>query len=106
MIVLRRLMVHTEGRQLVEAGGADQVGRRSGMRNWFRAGKRRTAAAIALGAISLLVLGAVAAQQNHAREALRYVVHNMCVTGQLKSGDPSPCSKVDVSGGVDKGYAI
>lgn len=40
------------------------------------------------------------------RNALWEVVHNVCVPGQLQIHDPKPCLKVDLSGGIDRGFAI
>jgi len=73
------------------------------MRGRFKRSALRTAAACAA---FLLLFGAAAAQRNQAREALRYVVNNLCVPGQLQNRVSSPCNEVDISGGVDRGYAI
>lgn len=40
------------------------------------------------------------------RNALWEVVHNVCVPGQLQNGDPTPCLKVDLKEGIDRGFAI
>jgi CDP-diacylglycerol pyrophosphatase len=40
------------------------------------------------------------------RNALWEVVHNVCVPGQLQIHDPKPCLKVDLNGGIDRGFAI
>lgn len=40
------------------------------------------------------------------RNALWEVVHNVCVPGQLQIHDPKPCQKVDLNGGIDRGFAV
>jgi len=34
------------------------------------------------------------------------VVHNVCVPGQSEHHDPSPCLQVNLSGGIERGFAI
>lgn len=38
--------------------------------------------------------------------ALWHIVNDRCVPDELKDANPSPCSMVDMSHGVDRGYAI
>lgn len=54
----------------------------------------------------LLILAAGAAQKNSARDALWQIVHNDCVPNQTLHQDPSLCTRVDLSAGVDRGFAI
>lgn len=34
------------------------------------------------------------------------MVHDQCVPGQLRNGDPAPCAEVDVSAGEGRGYVV
>jgi CDP-diacylglycerol pyrophosphatase len=63
------------------------------------------AVAICFGAGYLLV-GILAGSLDLPRSALWEVVHNVCVPGQLQNRDPMPCLKVDLSDGIDRGFAI
>ena len=47
-----------------------------------------------------------AAQISIPRNALWEVVHNVCVPGQSEHHDPKPCLKVDLTEGVEKGFAV
>jgi CDP-diacylglycerol pyrophosphatase len=40
------------------------------------------------------------------RNALWEVVHNLCVPGQSLHHDPNPCLQVDLTGGIENGFAI
>src|ERR1700730_14694486 len=55
---------------------------------------------------AFLMLAADAAQRNLSRDALWQVVHNICVPGQSQLHDPKPCLRVDLSGGIESGFAI
>ncbi|MGH9680232.1 MAG: CDP-diacylglycerol diphosphatase [Candidatus Acidiferrales bacterium] len=47
-----------------------------------------------------------AGQDSLPRNALWEVVHNVCVPGESALHNPRPCLKVDLSGGLEKGFAI
>ena len=47
-----------------------------------------------------------AAQRDLPRNALWEVVHNICVPGQSLHRDPTPCLQVDLTGGIENGFAI
>jgi CDP-diacylglycerol pyrophosphatase len=72
---------------------------------------RRTAFQV-LSALAIFICAAfllaevLAGQIELPRNALWEVVHNVCVPGQLQIHDPKPCLKVDLSGGIDRGFAI
>ncbi|MFL5257141.1 MAG: CDP-diacylglycerol diphosphatase [Rhodopila sp.] len=51
-----------------------------------------------------LLLGPATAQADPS--ALWKIVHGQCVPHEEASHDPSPCAAVDLSGGVEKGYAL
>jgi CDP-diacylglycerol pyrophosphatase len=53
-----------------------------------------------------LLLAADAAQGDISRDALWEVVHNVCVPGQSLHHDPNPCLQVDLTGGIENGFAI
>lgn len=56
--------------------------------------------------ITFLLLAANAAQGDLPRNALWGVVHNLCVPGESQFHDPMPCLHVDLSGGIESGFAI
>ena len=58
-------------------------------------------------ALTLIVAagGATAAQANADPNALWSIVHDQCVPDQETSGDPAPCSLVDLDAGERHGYA-
>jgi CDP-diacylglycerol pyrophosphatase len=60
-----------------------------------------------LFALTLIVAagGATAAQANADPDALWTIVHDQCVPDQETSGDPAPCSLVDLDAGERHGYA-
>jgi CDP-diacylglycerol pyrophosphatase len=66
----------------------------------------------ALAVFAMIICGAfllveiLAGQIELPRNALWEVVHNVCVPGQLQNRDPKPCLKVDLNGGIDRGFAI
>src|ERR1700674_396064 len=67
--------------------------------------KRRRVAASA--AICIFILSAAAAaQRGLSRDALWDVVHNVCVPGESQRHDPAPCVRVDLTAGIEKGFAI
>ena len=55
---------------------------------------------------AFLLLAADAAQRDLPRNALWEVVHNVCVPGQSLHHDPNPCLQVDLTGGIENGFAI
>jgi CDP-diacylglycerol pyrophosphatase len=50
--------------------------------------------------------GASAAHANADPNALWTIVHDQCVPDQEASGDPAPCSLVDLDAGERRGYAV
>jgi CDP-diacylglycerol pyrophosphatase len=66
----------------------------------------RRSASVAAICATLLILAASAAQKSSARDALWQIVHNVCVPNQTLRQDPSLCTRVDLSAGVEKGFAI
>jgi CDP-diacylglycerol pyrophosphatase len=56
--------------------------------------------------VAFLLVEVFAGQIELPRNALWEVVHNVCVPGQLQIHDPKPCLKVDLNGGIDRGFAI
>jgi len=81
------------------------------MMRWFTVSGRRTrtivtAAAAAICVVGLLLVAAGAAQKSPGRQTLWDIVHTMCVPGETASHNPTPCTAVDLDGGVDKGFAI
>lgn len=65
----------------------------------------RAVAAATVFACAALLVG-LAAQSKASRRALEHIVDDLCVPGQMQSQDPKPCVEVDLSGGVEKGFAI
>jgi CDP-diacylglycerol pyrophosphatase len=64
-------------------------------RNWF------------LFALAIIVAwGVTAAPANADPDALWTIVHDQCVPDQQTSGDPAPCSLVDLGAGERQGYAV
>jgi len=60
-----------------------------------------------LCALTTFLLGATgAAQDGLPRNTLWEVVHKVCVPGQSERQNPMPCLQVDLSGGIEKGFAI
>ncbi len=55
---------------------------------------------------AFLLFAADASQRNLPRNALWEVVHNVCVPGQALRHNPNPCIQVDLTGGLEKGFAI
>jgi CDP-diacylglycerol pyrophosphatase len=55
---------------------------------------------------AFLLLAAEASQRNLPRNALWELVHNICVPGQSLRHDPNPCLEVDLTGGMENGFAI
>ena len=56
--------------------------------------------------VVFLLFAADAAQRDLSRNALWEVVHNICVPGQSLHHDPNPCLQVDLTGGIENGFAI
>jgi len=73
-------------------------------------GRRTIFRALAVFAIlicsAFLIAEVLSGQIELPRNALWEVVHNVCVPGQLQIHDPKPCLKVDLNGGLDRGFAI
>jgi CDP-diacylglycerol pyrophosphatase len=75
-------------------------------------GSRLTAFRAVLAALAIcvcaafLLLAADAEQRDLPRNALWEVVHNVCVPGQSLHHDPNPCLQVDLTGGIENGFAI
>jgi CDP-diacylglycerol pyrophosphatase len=68
---------------------------------------RVSLAALAICLCAAFVLFAAdAAQRELPRNALWEVVHNICVPGQSLHHDPTPCLQVDLTGGIENGFAI
>jgi CDP-diacylglycerol pyrophosphatase len=57
-------------------------------------------------AIMSIVIAAFVAARAADPSALWHIVNDRCVPNEQKDHDPSPCSLVELSDGVDKGYAI
>ena len=75
----------------------------------------RTRCIVSRAAIVLTLICAFAAFELFAAHAtqrdlppntLWEVVHNLCVPGQSEYHDPKPCLQVDLSGGIESGFAI
>jgi CDP-diacylglycerol pyrophosphatase len=62
--------------------------------------------AVIRGCTAFLLFAANAAQGDLPRNALWEVVHNVCVPGQSLHQDPNPCLQVDLTGGIENGFAI
>ena len=58
--------------------------------------------ALIIVALSVVEIGWARADSN----ALWTIVHDECVPHEQQNGDPAPCALVDLSGGVDNGYAV
>lgn len=56
--------------------------------------------------LTFLLLAADAAQGDPSRNALWEVVSNLCVPGQSQHHNPMPCLQVDLTGGIERGFAI
>ena len=52
------------------------------------------------------LLAADASQRELPPNTLWEVVHNLCVPGQSEFHDPKPCLQVDLSAGIESGFAI
>jgi CDP-diacylglycerol pyrophosphatase len=64
----------------------------------------RWVAAASLIFAGLLFAGAAARSENP--DALWNIVHGQCVPDQEQHGDPAPCIEVNITSGIDHGYAI
>jgi CDP-diacylglycerol pyrophosphatase len=62
--------------------------------------------AVICACTAFLLFAANAAQGDLPRNALWEVVHNLCVPGQSLHHDPKPCVQVDLTGGIENGFAI
>ena len=54
----------------------------------------------------LLLFAADTSQRELPPNTLWEVVHNVCVPGQSEHHDPMPCLQVNLSGGIENGFAI
>jgi CDP-diacylglycerol pyrophosphatase len=55
---------------------------------------------------AFLILGVDAAQRDLPPNTLWEVVHNLCVPGQSEYHNPKPCLQVDLSDGIESGFAV
>jgi CDP-diacylglycerol pyrophosphatase len=55
---------------------------------------------------AFLLLASDASQRDLPRNALWEVVHSVCVPGQSLHHNPNPCLQVDLTGGIENGFAI
>jgi CDP-diacylglycerol pyrophosphatase len=69
-------------------------------------GRKPAVVASICACAAFFLLAADAAQEGLSRSALWEVVRSVCVPGQAQNRDPSPCLQVDLSGGVEEGFAI
>ncbi|MFL5335471.1 MAG: CDP-diacylglycerol diphosphatase [Geminicoccaceae bacterium] len=69
--------------------------------HWRHAG----AAAHFVATLGLLGCAATRAETSDP-DALWKIVHGRCVPNQRLHGDPSPCTMVELRGGVARGYAV
>ena len=53
-----------------------------------------------------MLLGALGLTRAFDRNALWTIVHDQCVPNQQQHADPAPCARVDLQGGVERGYVI
>jgi CDP-diacylglycerol pyrophosphatase len=60
----------------------------------------------ALAAAAIVLLGALTLARAFDRNALWTIVHDLCVPNQQQHGDPAPCARVDLQGGIERGYVI
>jgi CDP-diacylglycerol pyrophosphatase len=60
----------------------------------------------ALAAAAIVLLGALGLARALDRNALWTIVHDQCVPNQEQHGDPAPCARVDLQGGIERGYVI
>jgi CDP-diacylglycerol pyrophosphatase len=64
---------------------------------------RRLAAAAAIALLLLLPAGAIPVLNPN---ALWTIVHGRCVPDKQQHGDPAPCAAVELTHGVERGYAV
>jgi CDP-diacylglycerol pyrophosphatase len=57
-------------------------------------------------ALVLTTAGVTVAQANADPNALWTIVHDQCVPDQQTTGNPAPCSRVDIGAGEQHGYAV
>ena len=78
---------------------------RSSRRTAATRSSRRVAAALA--AVAAAALPGPGTGPAHAdRDALWSIVDSQCVRDTVDNGDPAPCAEVDLSAGVQQGYAV
>jgi CDP-diacylglycerol pyrophosphatase len=61
---------------------------------------------LALAAAAILLIGAFGLTRAFDRNALWTIVHDQCVPNQQQHADPAPCARVDLQGGLERGYVI
>ena len=61
---------------------------------------------LASGAAAIVLVGALGLTRAFDRNALWTIVHDQCVPNQQQHADPAPCARVDLQGGVERGYVI
>jgi CDP-diacylglycerol pyrophosphatase len=53
-----------------------------------------------------MLLGALSLTRAFDRNVLWTIVHDQCVPNEQQHADPAPCARVDLQGGVERGYVI
>jgi CDP-diacylglycerol pyrophosphatase len=61
---------------------------------------------LASGAAAIVLIGALGLTRAFDRNALWNIVHDQCVPNQQQHADPAPCARVDLQGGIERGYVI
>jgi CDP-diacylglycerol pyrophosphatase len=61
---------------------------------------------LASGAAAIVLIGALGLTRAFDRNALWTIVHDQCVPNQQQHADPAPCARVDLQGGIERGYVI
>jgi CDP-diacylglycerol pyrophosphatase len=70
------------------------------------AGKLARGPAVWLAALAIVAAAALVKARAADPSALWHIVHDKCVPHEQTDHDPSPCAEVDLSEGVDRGYAV
>jgi CDP-diacylglycerol pyrophosphatase len=61
---------------------------------------------LASAAAAIMLVGALGLTRAFDRNALWTIVHDQCVPNQQQHADPAPCARVELQGGVERGYVI
>jgi CDP-diacylglycerol pyrophosphatase len=61
---------------------------------------------LASAAVAMVLIGALGLTRAFDRNALWTIVHDQCVPNQQQHADPAPCARVNLQGGVERGYVI